>query len=186
MRLFVALHIPDDVSETVALLIRELKALDNEWKWPRTENLHITLKFLGETPPEKLKSVCDSLRSVSSEWPIQIAFRGLGFFSNERRPRVLWIGMDAPPALSKLAADIEDALAGVGAPREERAFAPHLTVARNKDGRLSEKLRSALAKYSSSQFGAMNATAFHLVESKLKSTGAEYTTLESFSGKRNS
>lgn len=182
MRHFVALHIPDDVREKIAKLIRELRPLDNEWKWPRVENLHVTLKFLGETPPDKLKNACDALRNISSEWPIQIAFRGLGFFPNERRPRVLWIGMDAPPAISKLAAGIEDGLAGVGVPREERAFTPHLTLARNKDGQLAGELRSALAKYSSLQFGTMNATAFHLVESKLKSTGAEYTTLESFYG----
>jgi len=182
VRLFVALEIPNDVRETIARLISELKPLDNSWKWTRAENLHVTLKFLGEIPREKLNLVCNALRAVSSDWPIPVNFDGMGFFPNERRPRVLWIGLDAPSALAKLAAGIEGALASVGAPREERAFAPHLTLARNKDGKLSEKMRTALVKYSCAQFGAMNATAFHLIESKLKSTGAEYTTLESFSG----
>jgi len=182
VRLFVALEIPDGVRETIAQLIGELKLLDNSWKWTRAENLHVTLKFLGETPQEKLKSVCDALRSVSCELPIPVNFRGLGFFPNERRPRVLWIGMEAPLTLTALAASTEVALAGIGVPREEGAFTPHLTLARSKDGRLSEKMRTALAKYAFRQFGVMNASAFHLIESKLKSTGAEYTTLESFSG----
>ena len=182
MRLFVALQIPNDVRETIAQLIRELMPLDNSWKWTRAENLHVTLKFLGETPQEKLRRICETLRSVPCAWPIPISFRGLGFFPNERRPRVLWIGMEAPPTLTELAASTEDALAGIGMPREERAFTPHLTLARSKDGGLSEKMRTALAKYASGQFDVMNASAFHLIESKLKSTGAEYTTLESFSG----
>lgn len=66
--------------------------------------------------------------------------------------------------------------------REQREFSPHLTLARGKDGKLSSRLREAVAKPSSAVFGEISATSFHLVESKLKSTGAEYTTLESFSG----
>ena len=184
MRLFVALQIPENIRATIAELIRELKPLDNSWKWTRAENLHVTLKFLGEIPPEKLKNISEALRGVGCNWPILVKFRSLGFFPNEKRPRVLWIGMDAPPSLPRAAAGIEAALASVGVPQEEHAFTPHLTLARNKGAKLSEKMRSALAKYPSTQFGEMNASAFHLVESKLKSTGAEYTTLESFSGNR--
>jgi 2'-5' RNA ligase len=183
VRLFVALEIPDNVRETIARLVGELKPLDNSWKWTRAENLHITLKFLGETPQEKMmKSVCEALRSVSCAWPIPVKFHGLGFFPKERRPRVLWIGMEAPPSLGALAAGIEEALTSVGVPREERAFTPHLTLARNKEGRISEKFQNALSSHATREFGTMNAMSFHLIESKLKSTGAEYTTLESFSG----
>jgi 2'-5' RNA ligase len=85
-----------------------------------------------------------------------------------------------------MAAAIEDALAGAGLPREERPFTPHLTLARSKDGKLSEKLRAALMKHASASFGEMNASAFHLIESQPKSAGAEYTTLESFPGARQS
>lgn len=184
MRLFVALQIPEGVRATIAHLIRELKPLDNSWKWTRAENLHVTLKFLGETPQAKVKSISEALRSVDCAWPIPVKFRGLGFFPNEKRPRVLWIGLDSAPSLPALATRIEDSLATIGVPREERAFTPHLTLARNKDGRVSENIRNILAKCAAAQFGEMNASAFHLVESRLKSTGAEYTTLESFSGIR--
>lgn len=186
MRLFVALEISEEIRVAIAGLIHELRPLDSSWKWVRAENLHVTLKFLGEIPSDKLESIKSALRGVACEWPVGVKFRGLGFFPNERRPRVLWAGMEAPQSLPALAEAIEESLAKVGAPREEREFTPHLTLARSKDGKVSEKLRNALASHSSRQFGEMKASAFHLIESKLKSTGAEYTTLESFSGKRNS
>ncbi len=184
MRLFVALEISEEVRAAIAALIRELKPLDHSWKWVGAENLHVTLKFLGEIPLEKLKSIKEALQGVSCEWPIVVKFRALGFFPNERRPRVLWAGMEAPKSLPDLARTIEEALARVGVAPEEREFTPHLTLARNKDGKVSERLRSSLARHAASQFGEMNASAFHLIECKLKSTGAEYTTLESFSSTR--
>ena len=184
MRLFVALGIPEDIRAAIAALICELKPLDDSWKWTRAENLHVTLKFLGEIPSDKLEGLKEALRRVDSGWPMAVKFGGLGFFPDGRKPRVLWVGMEAPLSLRTLARAIGEAVAKVGAPQEEREFTPHLTLARNKDGRVSERLRSALAKHSSSQFGEMNASAFHLMESKLKSTGAEYTTLESFPGAR--
>jgi 2'-5' RNA ligase len=88
--------------------------------------------------------------------------------------------MNAPANLLGLAASIEGALAGVGVTREEREFTPHLTLARSKQGTVSPKLRDAITKYGSKQFGTMDASTFHLVESRLKSIGPEYTTLESF------
>ncbi|MBS1867074.1 MAG: RNA 2',3'-cyclic phosphodiesterase, partial [Acidobacteria bacterium] len=145
--------------------------------------LHVTLKFLGEIAEDKVPSANEALRRVPAGLPIPLKFQSLGFFPNERRPRVLWIGMSAPPSLTNLARAIDESLAQIGVAREEREFSPHLTLARGKDGRLTAALREAIAKHASSLFGEMSPTSFHLIESKLKSTGAEYTTLESFSGK---
>ena len=184
MRLFVALQISEEMRAAVAALGRELKPLDDSWKWARAENLHVTLKFLGEIPSDKLESVRQALRGVQGEWPMEVEFCRLGFFPSERRPRVLWAGMKAPPTLSALAMAIDSALAKVGVPKDEREFTPHLTLARSKAERAAPKLREALAKYSAREFGTMNASAFHLIGSKLKSTGPEYTTLESFPGAR--
>jgi len=182
VRLFVALQISDEIRAAIAALGHGLKPLDVSWKWTRAENLHVTLKFLGEIPSDKLESIRQALRGVPGEWPIEVKFSWLGFFPNERRPRVLWVGMKAPQSLPELAAAIEAALAKVGVPREEREFTPHLTLARSKAERIAPRLREGLAKHSTKEFGMMNASAFHLIESKLKSTGPEYTTLESFPG----
>jgi RNA 2',3'-cyclic 3'-phosphodiesterase len=97
---------------------------------------------------------------------------------------VLWVGMKAPQSLPALAAAIDTSLAKVGLAKEERELTPHLTLARSKAERIAPELREVLAKYSTREFGMTNASAFHLVESKLKSTGPEYTTLESFPGAR--
>ncbi len=182
MRLFIALQISDDVREAIAALIREWKPLDRSWKWSRSESLHVTLKFLGEIPENKLVRVAEALRAVPTDLPITLTFAGLGFFPHEGRPRVLWAGIEAPRSFPALAASIDEALARVGVLPEEKPFTPHLTLARSKAGKISPKLREAVAKYSAREFGVMRASAFHLVESKLKSTGAEYTTLQSFPG----
>jgi 2'-5' RNA ligase len=182
VRLFVALQIPEDVHKAIAAQTLELKPLDDSWKWTRPESLHVTLKFLGEIPENKSNHVTEALRAVSADLPMTLTFKGLGFFPNERRPRVLWLGIEAPRSLPALAASIDAVLAGVGVPREERPFTPHLTLARSKAGIISPKLHETLRKYSAREFGIMVASAFHLIESRLKSTGAEYTTLQSFPG----
>jgi 2'-5' RNA ligase len=140
------------------------------------------LKFVGEVAEDKLPAIVEILRSVPAGFPIPMKFQSLGFFPSERRARVLWVGLDAQPPLTDLAAAIAESLTKIGSAREDRDFSPHLTLARSKDGTVSLKLREAIAKHSSSVFGEWNAMSFHLMESKLKSTGAEYTTLESFSG----
>ena len=180
MRLFVALNISQEIRDAMANLARELKPLAETWKWTRSENLHVTLKFLGETPADKLPEVKESLRGISADLSFSLKFTSLGFFPNARRPSVLWVGLDAPPALAKLAHAIDESLAKIGIPREEREFSPHMTLARAKEGRIPAKLGEAIARHAKSMFGEMTAKSFHLIESKLKSTGAEYTTLESF------
>ena len=179
MRLFVALEISAAVRAAIESLIRELKPLDHSWKWVRAENLHVTLKFLGEVAPGKLPEGIEALRHAPTAGPVALKFRGLGFFPKERRPSVLWVGMDAPQSLIGLAAGVEATLINAGFPREEREFTPHLTLARNKQGTLSAELRDAIRKHSTREFGTMDASTFHLIESKIKSTGPEYTTLES-------
>ena len=182
MRLFVALQISEEIRESISELICELRPLNDSWKWTRAKNLHITLKFLGEVAEHKVPSAVEILRNIPAEFPIPLKFQSLGFFPNERRPRVLWVGIDTPQSLPKLATAIDESLAKLGVVREERGFSPHLTLARCKEGKLSVTFREAIAKHVSRVFGEMNATSFHLIESTLKSTGAEYTTLESFSG----
>ena len=186
MRLFVAIELSEEVRETIAALIHELKSLDEPWKWTRAENLHVTLKFLSEVSPEKLDGIVAVLKQVPFARALALKFRGLGFFPNDRRPRVLWTGIDAPPDLPALAKSIEDALENAGIPKEDRLFTPHLTLARSKEGHIAPKLHDAFTKYASSDFGTVTTSEFHLIRSEVKSTGAEYTTLASFSCRANS
>jgi RNA 2',3'-cyclic 3'-phosphodiesterase len=186
MRLFVALEIPAAVRDNLAALITELRELsakvaDKRPRWVRSENLHVTLKFMGEISPPKLESIRSALSAIRSDAPVEIKFRGLGFFHNEQHPRVLWAGLDASANLPSLAGDIDGALETQGVARERRAFTPHLTLARLEPPGLHEKLRAAIQKNDAREFGSFQTRDFHLIESKLKPSGAAYTTLASYS-----
>lgn len=180
MRLFVALEIPSAVRESLAELIRELRPIASQAKWVRAENLHVTLKFIGEVANEKLKVIRTALGQVRTELQVTLDFCGLGFFPNEKHPRVLWVGIKASANLSVLAAEIERATEELCILREKRPFSPHLTLARFESTRLSDPFRSAIAENAAREFGSLRTNQFHLIESKLKPSGAEYTTLQSF------
>jgi 2'-5' RNA ligase len=181
MRLFVALDIPDDVRSSLTALAAKLRPACRNARWVRIEGLHVTLKFIGETPAEKSEMVKTALASIPSRAPIPIDFRGLGFFPNDRRPRVLWAGINAGAELAEIASAVEMSLAPLGIPRDERTFSPHLTLARLDTPRVLEALQDAVKKAGQIRFGATTATEFHLYESVLKPGGAEYTRLATFS-----
>src|ERR1700737_1871671 len=180
MRLFVALEIPSAGRENLAVLLKTLRAVSPQTRWVRPENLHVTLKFIGEVPETKLAAIRSALAGARSDQPVTLDFRGLGFFPNDKHPRVFWAGIEASPNLKTLAADIDKGTEELGIPREQRPFSPHLTLARFEPPGLPEKLRSAIQENAARDFGPLRTSQFQLIESKLKPSGAEYTTLESF------
>ena len=180
MRLFVALSIPATVLENLSTLIRELRRADEHPRWVNPQNLHVTLKFIGEIPAEKLTTIGDALDPIRSASKVNLEFREVGFFPNDRRPNVAWVGIEASANLAQLAAAINQGLERLGIPEEKKAFVPHLTIARFKETRLATALQAEIEKWKSRSFGRLSTGEFHLVESKLKSSGAEYTTLRSF------
>jgi 2'-5' RNA ligase len=185
VRLFVALEIPAAVRDNLAAQINELRDLpapsaDKRPRWVRPENLHVTLKFIGEVEAAKLEGIRSALTAIGLDAPIGLDFRGLGFFPDEKYPRVLWVGLLATGNLPVLARDIDRALEGQGIARDQRAFTPHLTLARFEPCGLEEKLRTAIQKNSEREFGAFEAREFHLIQSKLQPSGAAYTSLAAF------
>jgi 2'-5' RNA ligase len=180
VRLFIAIEISENIRTGFASLLKEFRAIAPQLKWVRAENLHVTLKFLGETDSTKLGALQNVLSAIRSPEPVNLEFRGLGFFPNEKRPRVFWAGMEASLNLKPLAADIDQAVHLLGFPLEQRPFTPHLTMARFSLPGLPPKLVQAINEKSFYSFGALSTGEFHLIESKLKSSGAEYTTLQTF------
>jgi len=181
MRLFVALDIPEKVRNSLAEIVTQLRPVCPNARWARVEGLHVTLKFIGEAPLEKIEVIKTALSSISTRASIPIDFRGFGFFPNEQRPRVLWAGVEAGPELRELALAIETALEPIGIPRETRPFAPHLTLARFGSSRGVDALHAAIHRAGSLDFGRTTAKEFHLYQSVLKRGGAEYTQLATFS-----
>jgi 2'-5' RNA ligase len=180
VRLFVALEIPAAVRDNLATLIKDLRTSDPKARWVRPENLHVTLKFIGEAPPDKLDAIRSVLSGVCSEQLVELKFRGLGFFPNEKHPRVLWANMDASPNVKSLAGDVDRALEALGFPREQRPFTPHLTLARFPSPGIPDKFSIAIQKNNAREFGSLQTNEFHLIESKLKPSGAEYARVASF------
>jgi len=180
MRLFIAIEISQEVRAALAALLKEFRAIAPQVKWVRAENMHLTLKFLGETDSSRVTAVQTALSAIRSGAVVTLQFQGLGFFPNAKRARVFWAGMEASPNLPALAADIDQAMHTLGFPLEDRAFTPHLTLARFQPPGLPHKLEAAAREYASHDFGSLIAREFRLIESELKPAGAEYTTLQSF------
>ncbi len=180
MRLFVALELSDAVRAAVRDLIARLQRARADIRWVRPEGMHLTLKFIGEVPEEKLALIRQALASVASPQPVALEFGGLGFFPHERRPRVLWVGIQASENLSPLAAEIEAALEPLGIERENRDYVPHLTLGRFKSSKGTDKLHEEIAALPSTHFGRIETGEFFLFQSKLSPAGAHYTKLVAF------
>jgi RNA 2',3'-cyclic 3'-phosphodiesterase len=147
--------------------------------WSKAANLHITIKFVGAWPEERLDELKASLAGLPARDPISVHIKDLGAFVNPRKPRIFWCGVDAP-GLAELAADTETATAALGIAREEHAYSPHLTLARIKDGFDMTALRTAVVAESSLDFGRFEARSFFLYQSQSEPRGSVYTKLAEF------
>jgi 2'-5' RNA ligase len=179
MRVFVALDIPEDVRERLASLVARLREAARA-RWTRIEGLHITLKFIGEASPEKVEEIRNALAGIRTGKAIEMRFRGVGFFPNERRPRVFWAGIEAGDELRALAQEIEQRLVSLGMPAESRPFNAHLTLARFDSPRGAEALVRMLEGLGPFEFGHATSREFYLYRSHIKRGGAEYERLATF------
>lgn len=180
MRLFVAIELSEAVHSALLELIQQLQPAAADVRWVRPEGMHLTLKFIGEMPPEKLDSIKEALAGVVSPAPVHLDFHGLGYFPNQRRPRVFWVGVHASDNLAPLAVQVEEALVPLGIAREKRSYVPHLTLGRFKSANGLERLQKLIAALPSTRFGQFTAGSFFLYQSRLSPKGAEYTKLEEF------
>lgn len=180
MRLFVALDFPDQIRRALAEAIAQLEPKSRGIRWMHPGGMHVTLKFIGETAADNVAAIRAALASVRSPRPVETNFRGIGFFPSDRRPRVAWCGIEASSNLPKLAASVEEALEPLGISRESRPFVPHLTLARLNSRQNSGDLVRAAADWKSRVFGSARETEFHLFQSFLKPSGAEYQRLATF------
>lgn len=178
MRLFTGLDLPSDVIQNLELLLVRLRPAARV-NWSPVANLHITTKFIGEWPDEKLNVLTTALGGLPTRPAIAVHLHQLGFFPNPHAPRNFWCGIEAA-GLKELAADTEAAASGAGVPAEKRPYSPHLTLARIKDRLDLQPLREAIAALASRDFGRFAADRFFLYRSQLRPTGSVYTKLAEF------
>jgi 2'-5' RNA ligase len=190
MRAFVAIDFPDAIHAALADQQAAFRAAcqaqsryADEIRWTRPEGIHLTLKFLGQVPEDRLKLVTEALELLGGFERFWVEVKGFGFFPNPRRPRVFWVGLEAPAALQKLVTGLETAMEGLGFPREQRGFTPHLTLARFKSPRSQPALEALLKEREAIELGRFEVAEFYLFESKLSPAGATYRKVARFPGR---
>lgn len=142
MRCFIAVRISNDQRDRIASLIDDFRHEDVRVKWVKPQNLHVTLKFLGEVDEKNLPNMFDALeKSLTSYKEFDFSMKGLGCFPNRRRPRVFWVGIEEGiEPLRILAREIDRTMTDFGFKPEKRGFSAHLTIGRVKDDRGIEVL----------------------------------------------
>ena len=177
MRLFIAIEIPDEVKKEMAEVQRRLKGSGVEASWPRAEGIHLTLKFLGETPESLVSDILNGMRQAAGGiGPFRLQVAGSGTFPNPKNARVAWIGLSGDiEMLNRLQAGVEDAMVRLGMEREERKFTPHLTLGRIKYIRSRDKWLKTLEEIKDVTLPGFDVTAVSLMKSELKPSGAVYT-----------
>jgi 2'-5' RNA ligase len=179
MRLFTGIDLPEEVRERLERLLMHLRPVAH-LKWSPVYNLHVTLKFLGEWPEEKLPELEKALRTLARRPAIPLEVRGLGWFPNAHNPRVFWVAVHGGEALENLASESDAALEPLGIAKEHRAFTAHLTLARIKDPTPLDGIRNAIAKLGETEFGSFEVDRFYLYRSQPGSAGSIYTKLSEF------
>ena len=138
MRLFLALNFPAGLQRAIFDGTAPLRAAAPGLAWVAEPRLHLTLKFIGEQPDDAVAPLARALDGVgAAHGPVTMSLGGLGAFPNQRRPRVVWLGVAPDPKLELLHHDVETACAALGYEVEGRAFRPHVTLARVRPGRRS-------------------------------------------------
>jgi RNA 2',3'-cyclic 3'-phosphodiesterase len=191
MRIFIALDIDDAIRERIQRFMDGVREFAPDARWVRPESLHVTLKFIGEKPAEVVEEIKKALASVRAD-PVAMSFRGQGFFPTAKSARVFWVGIESGPALAALARAVDSVTAALAIPKEERAFSPHLTLARGGgsgsprwrkgDGANKgfQRLQEKLSAFSPPEFGTMTAREFFLYQSQLLRGGSRYTKIARF------
>jgi 2'-5' RNA ligase len=191
LRTFIAFKLPETIISHIRRIQEKIKACGFRMGWVLPENIHLTLKFLGEIPKQDIDIVSQGMAETATLYsPMTFSAKGIGVFPTVKRPRVLWIGLNGDTyPLIQMQKDLEERLDAVGFPKEDRAFKAHLTIGRVKAELDPQKLVEVMEKFSGIESERFIADKIILFRSELKPGGAVYTELHSVDlgkgGKRN-
>lgn len=186
LRLFVAVEIPEPVRNEMSRVQADLRPLaaPGDVRWTNPAQLHLTLKFLGNVPEDLLELVKKSLTGACTGIrPFPLRATGIGFFPNERRPRVIWVGFDDnESALTGLQARVEKSLAAFAEKPGTEKFLAHATLGRFQKFRChkTEKFVPGAQSFANYSFGEWRVEEVGLFRSELSSEGARHTRLSSY------
>jgi RNA 2',3'-cyclic 3'-phosphodiesterase len=183
MRLFTGIPIDERVVNNLQQALAPLRVIAG-LRWSPPENFHITSRFIGQWPDNRLAEVQGALRRIDPPGKLDVAISHLGFFPNPHHPRVFFAGVHSGPGLAELAKRINAALEPLGLPPEDTPYSPHLTLARigKDDSRQSvRRLREYVASMANFDCGSFVAESFALFLSKPGRVGSVYTRLTEYS-----
>lgn len=183
-RAFIAVEIPAEIQQNVHKETANFrKGIESLIRWVPSQNMHLTLKFLGDVSPSSVEFLIQMLRNEAGNIPcFNLQLAGLGCFPNLRQPRVIYVEIHAPAALDALQRSIESAARRLGYESEERPFSAHLTLGRVKQNITAvdqQKIRRAIEGIQVDLLGTARVDSVHLYKSELKSSGSVYTRLYS-------
>jgi RNA 2',3'-cyclic 3'-phosphodiesterase len=185
LRSFIAVEIPAEIQSKLASATAPLQmALPKPLiRWVAPQNVHLTLKFLGDVSPASLKKLAESLKTeVVNHETFNLTVGGFGTFPNPRRARIIWIGLITPPGLTALLHCVETVAEKLGYSSENRPFSPHLTIGRvgqNTSTANLQRIRNTLNGTVIGLLGTVHVDAVHIFKSDLQPTGPVYTCLYS-------
>jgi 2'-5' RNA ligase len=183
MRTFIAVEASPPLREELFSLQQELRKSSSDVKWVEPQNIHLTLKFLGDTKEEKIPEIKEALSGIClNANPFKIGFCGIGVFPKPDSPRVVWIGIkEGEKQITELAACIENDLSRLGFEPEKRTFSAHLTLGRVRSEKNKNNLKNAIAEIASYNFkNTLIIENIVLFRSELDSAGPRYTKLAEF------
>ncbi|MFW5901776.1 MAG: RNA 2',3'-cyclic phosphodiesterase [Thermodesulfobacteriota bacterium] len=179
VRAFIALPLPWDVRSHLRRVQAELKKQDWPVKWVQPDNIHLTLKFLGDVPETDIPAIRQAMEAAADGFgAIRLSAGGLGAFPGVKRPRVIWCGVSGDlEALKSLHESLETELAALGIEKEGRAFKGHLTLGRVKGRVPPEALVDAVTRHGQAESPFFTGDCLYLYQSRLKPGGPEYREL---------
>jgi 2'-5' RNA ligase len=183
MRTFIAVDLPAEIKDGISSFVQKIKrTAPGGISWTKIEDMHVTLKFLGEIEEAALEAIAGTVRMIAAETPMfPLTVAGTGTFPpGSPRPRVLWIGLAESVPLNTLNGRLEEALETLGFPRENRPFHPHLTAARVRAAGLPQRIIDRFVENQDVPFGNFEAREVVVYQSILRPAGAEHQPL--FSG----
>ena len=187
MRLFIAIDLTDNLRKSLSEQMDGLKNSlgDTGIRWVKPSGIHLTLKFLGETPDHKLDEIRNSLKDIATQFaPFEFSIGSFGCFPNPRKPRVFWVGIQDPEGmLARIQHEIEMEFQKIGFASENRPFKAHLTLGRVKKQRSKDEFLTLKRKIEAvhiGKIGVEKAKEISLIRSVLKPTGAEYFMMGSY------
>lgn len=183
LRAFLAAELPTNLQDSIQIATAALRAAlgSDLVRWVPVHNIHLTLKFLGDVSPSSLDLIKHMLQTEAGQHhPFEATVRDFGCYPDPRRPRILWVGLQAPQSLISLQRDIEVAAARLGYASEDRPFSPHLTIGRVRQNAGStelQKIRNLVEHTDVGILGSTRVEAVHLFKSDLLPSGSVYTKL---------